>query len=199
MVLPICLVGEYKRPPDNHIFRVCSEQNVELGFVCHFIHKVLSVQEMTNSTRRHQGITSARNASQALQGVTNIAKYHRTSTSEAAFWTNRDDQAHLQWIYVDRVLPVYKMDPVKSHNNFSRPLVKTGFVWLNRNQFSKVGSHFYCEPNTCRVVEIQLCDHQTCYLCSNCGTYGFSPYKNGSYSNHTTCTRPKVLKRREIS
>ncbi len=52
-----------------------------------------------------------------------------------------------------------KMVPVKSHNDFARPLVEKRVVWLNRNPFCKVRTHFYHDATThdwwcdLRVVE----------------------------------------------
>ncbi len=48
----------------------------------------------------------------------------------------------------DRVLTLQKVVPVKSHNNFSSPLVETEVVWLNRNRFCKVRTHFYHDAST---------------------------------------------------
>ncbi len=45
--------------------------------------------------------------------------------------------------------------PVKSHNDFWRPSVEKGVVWLNRNKFFSVWTHFY---NNDVTRTMRLCD-----------------------------------------
>ncbi len=57
------------------------------------------------------------------------------------------------------------MVPVKSYNDFSRPLVEKRFVWLNRNLFCSGWTHFYNNEVTYErlcvvqliVAEVSLC------------------------------------------
>ncbi len=49
-----------------------------------------------------------------------------------------------------------KMVPVKSHNDFPRPLVENGVVGFHRNPICKVRTHFYHDASTHVIVVAKL-------------------------------------------
>ncbi len=53
------------------------------------------------------------------------------------------------------------MVTVKSHNDFWRPLVEKGVVWLNRNHFCKVRTHFYHDA----IKHERFCDRGVVESC----------------------------------
>ncbi len=55
-----------------------------------------------------------------------------------------------------------KMVPVKSHNVFSRYLIEKGVVWLNRNPFCAVRTHFYHASTNDRFCERRVVE----WVCS---------------------------------
>ena len=89
------------------------------------------------------------------------AEFHRTQVrGRSRTWPHATTQdgrftlARLGWfIFPDNSRIVFsslqefthaaKMVPVKSYNDFSRPLVEKRVVWMNRNHFSSEWSHFY--------------------------------------------------------